>query len=166
MPETQNPEGATGQWTDPYTSFHFAIDINGVTEGRFVECSGLEVDVEAIKYREAGAKQIVRRLPGRLEYADLTLRYGMSRSMQLWQWMQASIAGTVERRNVSVVMFGHDGATEVMRWNLRNAWPRSWRGAPLDALGNQVAVETLVLVFEELERVPASGGGGSTTGGG
>ncbi|MCO6440146.1 MAG: phage tail protein [Nitrococcus mobilis] len=159
MPETRNPEGTTGQWSDPYASFHFAIDINGVTEGRFVECSGLGVDVEAIKYREAGANQIVRRLPGRVEYADLTLRYGMSRSMQLWHWMQASVTGTVERRNVSVVMFGHDGATEVMRWNLRNAWPRSWRGAPLDALGNQVAVETLVLVFEELERVPAGGGG-------
>lgn len=159
MPETQSSGGATGQWSDPYTSFHFAIDINGVTEGRFVECSSLGVDVEAIKYREAGARQIVHRLPGRLEYADLTLRYGMTSSTQLWHWMQSSIAGTVERRNVSVVLFGSDGVTEVLRWNLRNAWPRSWRGAPLDALGNQVAVETLVLVFEELERVPAGGGG-------
>lgn len=160
MPENQNPEGAavTGQWSDPYTSFHFAIDINGVTEGRFVECSSLGVDVEAIKYREAGANQIVHRLPGRLEYADLTLRYGMTGSLQLWQWMQSSIAGTVERRNVSVVMYGHDGCTEVMRWNLLNAWPRSWRGTQLDALGSQVAIETLVLVFEEFERVPAAGG--------
>ena len=166
MPETQNTEGAgAGQWSDPYTSFHFAIDVNGVTEGRFVECSSLGVDVEAIKYREAGANAIVHRLPGRVEYSDLTLRYGMTSSMQLWQWMQASIAGNVDRRNVSVIMYGHDGATEVMRWNLRGAWPRSWRGAPLDALGNNVAIETLVLVFDEFERVPGTSGGSGETGG-
>lgn len=158
MSDNQNAEGTavTGQWSDPYTSFHFAIDINGVTEGRFVECSGLGVDVEAIKYREAGANQIVHRLPGRVEYADMTLRYGMTGSTQLWQWMQASIAGNIERRNVSVIMFGHDGATEVMRWNLLNAWPRSWKGSQLDALGNQVAIESLVLVFEEFVRVAAT----------
>lgn len=165
MPEQQASNGATttGQWADPYTSFHFAIDINGVTEARFVECSSPGVDVEAIKYREGGPnRQIVHRLPGRVEYSDLTLRYGMTASMQLWQWMQASIAGTVDRRNVSIIMYGHDGTTEVMRWNLVNAWPRSWRGAQLDAMGNEVAVETLVLVFEEFQRVPAGGGGGET----
>lgn len=154
MPEEQN-QGATGQWSDPYTSIHFAIDVNGITEGRFVECSPIEVDVESIKYREAGANQLVHLLPGRVEYADITLRYGMTKSGQLWDWMQTSINGKVDRRNVSVIMYGHDGSTEVMRWNLRNCWPRRWRGAALDALGSEVAVETLVLVFEEFERVSA-----------
>lgn len=155
MPEEQNAEGATGQWSDPYTSFHFAIDVNGVTEGRFVECSPIEVDVEPIRYREAGANQLVHRLPGRVEYADITLRYGMTKSGQLWEWMQKSLNGKVDRRNVSLVMYGHDGSTEVMRWNLRNCWPRRWRGAALNAKGSEVAVETLVLVFEEFERVTA-----------
>jgi phage tail-like protein len=144
---------ATGAWQDPFTSFHFAIEINGVTEGRFVECSSLGVDVEALQYREAGANEIVHRVPGQVTYSDLTLRYGMGRSLELWQWMEASIGGRVDRRNVSVMMYGHDGITEVMRWNLRGAWPRSWRGAPLDALSNNVAIETLVLVFDEFERV-------------
>lgn len=159
MPDNDNG-AATGQWSDPFTSFHFAIDVNGVTEGRFVECSSLGVDVEALQYREAGANEIVRKVPGQVNYSDLTLRYGMGKSLQLWQWMQSSIAGNVDRRNVSVIMYGHDGSTEVMRWNLRGAWPRSWRGAPLDALGSNVAIETLVLVFEEFERVAAGGGGG------
>ncbi|WP_347329656.1 phage tail protein [Marinimicrobium locisalis] len=159
MPEEQNAQGAAGQWTDPYTAIHFAIDVNGVTEGRFVECSPIEVDVEPIKYREGGAKQLVHSLPGQVKYADVTLRYGMTKSGQLWDWMQKSIKGTVDRRNVSIIMYGHDGATEVVRWNLRNCWPRRWRGAALDALGNQVAVETLVLVFEEFERVAAGANG-------
>lgn len=153
MPDEQKSQGATGQWSDPYTSFHFAIDVNGVTEGRFVECSPIEVDVQPIKYREGGSNQLVHCLPGCVTYADITLRYGMSSSLQLWQWMQQSIDGKVNRRNVSLVMYGHDGSTEVMRWNLRNCWPRCWRGAPLNANGCDVAVETLVLVFEEFKRV-------------
>lgn len=163
MPENDNAEGGnTGQWSDPFTSFHFAIDVNGVTEARFVECSSLGVDVEALQYREAGANELVHKVPGQVNYTDLTLRYGMGDSMQLWQWMQSSISGKVDRRNVSVIMYGHDGATEVMRWNLRAAWPRSWRGAPLDALASNVAIETLVLVFEEFERVPGGGGAEAT----
>ena len=43
-------------------------------------------------------------------------------------------------------------ATEVVRWNLVNAWPREWRGTPLDAMGQEIAIETLTLVFETLER--------------
>lgn len=155
MPENQNAEGQTGTWTDPYTSYHFAVDINGDIQGRFVECSPIEVDVEAIKYREAGRSQHVHVLPGRVEYADVTLRYGMTKSGQLWDWMQKSVNGTVERQNISIVMFGHDGNTEVLRWNLIDCWPRRWRGAALDAMSNEVAVESLVLVFERLERVVA-----------
>ncbi|TDT41749.1 phage tail-like protein [Halospina denitrificans] len=163
MPDNDNG-ATTGQWSDPFTSFHFAIDVNGVTEGRFVECSSLGVDVEALQYREAGTNQVVHKVPGQVNYTDLTLRYGMGSSMDLWKWMQLSIGGEVDRRNVSVIMYGHDGSTEVMRWNLRGAWPRSWRGAPLDALGSNVAIETLVLVFEEFERVTPEGGGGGEEG--
>ena len=37
-----------------------------------------------------------------------------------------------------------------LRWDLINAWPSEWRGAPLDALGREVAIESLTLVFETL----------------
>jgi phage tail-like protein len=49
-------------------------------------------------------------------------------------------------------MLDSTGQTEVMRWNLTNAWPARWRGAPLDALNREIAIETLTLVFETIER--------------
>ena len=50
-------------------------------------------------------------------------------------------------------MVDSEGASEVMRWNLVDAWPSSSRGAPLDALSEEIAIEDLVLVFDSLERV-------------
>ena len=49
-------------------------------------------------------------------------------------------------------MLQTDGVTEVMRWDLINAWPAEWRGAPLDALAHEVAIESVTLVFESLQR--------------
>jgi len=60
--------------------------------------------------------------------------------------------GQVQRKNVSVVMLGPDGTTEALRWNLLDAWPAEWRGAHLDALGNEIAIESITLVFESLNR--------------
>lgn len=137
---------------DPYGAYNFKLVIQGVTEGHFTQCSGLGVRVQAIRYREGGASQVVRRLPGRVEYSDVTLRYGLTASQELWMWLQSATKGTVQRRNVSIVVLGADGATEGVRFNLLNAWPSSWTGTPLDALSNEVAIEELTLVYEMLEK--------------
>ncbi|MCA9993371.1 MAG: phage tail protein [Anaerolineales bacterium] len=139
--------------TDPYRNYNFTVEISGAAAGNFVECSGLGVRVEPISYREAGNQQIVRHIPGRVEYAAVTLRYGLTSSRELWDWLMATAAGRVERRNVSIAMLNSEGNQETMRWNLINAWPSEWQGAPLDALGNEIAIESLSLVFDSLERV-------------
>ena len=142
----------SGKIVDPYRAYNFKLEIQGVTEGHFTECTGLGVTVSDIKYREGGVNQIVRRLPGQVDYADVTLRYGLTNSTELWSWFMTSVNGKVERRNVSVVMLNPDGVTEALRWNLISSWPSEWRGAPLDALAQEAAIESLKLVFEGLER--------------
>lgn len=138
--------------TDPYRSYNFKLQIQGVTEGHFTACTGLGVKVHALQYREGGVQQVVRRLPGRVEYGDVTLSYGLTKSTELWKWFMTAVAGKVERRNVSVLLLDADGATEVVRWNLVNAWVSEWRGAPLDAMGREAAVESMTIVFESLDR--------------
>jgi phage tail-like protein len=150
-------EGAAPQApeiVDPYRSYNFKLDAQGVTEAHFTECSGMGIKVDAIDYREAGNNQVVRKLPGRVHYSEITLRYGLTDSKQLWDWLMASAKGKVERRNVSIIMLGADAAdpTPGLQWNLSQAWPCEWRGAKLDALGREAAIETLTLVFDTLER--------------
>ena len=152
-PATPEAPGAQpGVYVDPYRGYNFKLVIQGVTEGHFIECSNIGVKVQALQWREGGTNQVVRRLPGQVEYADIKLRYGLTKSNELWTWFQSAVKGKVERRNVSIVLLDSDGATEVLRWDLVNAWPSSWRGAPLDALGKEVAIEEIVLVFETLDR--------------
>ena len=138
--------------TDPYRSYNFKLDIAGVTEGHFTECSGLGVKVTPIEYREGGNNQVVRHVPGPVEYAAVTLRYGLTASRELWDWMLQAVQGNVERKNISIIMLDSEGNNEVMRWNLNDAWPSEWRGAPLDAMSREIAIEDLTLVFDTLER--------------
>ena len=152
MAEAAKDAGASGGWVDPYRGFNFKLEIQGVTEGHFAACSGLGVKVGVISYREGGNHQVTHRIPGAVEYAGVCLRYGLTKSTELWEWLQKVLRGSVERRNVSVVMLEADGITEALRWNLINAWPCEWQGAPLDAAGNDLAIESMTLVFETMER--------------
>lgn len=144
--------GQTGTWKDPYRGYNFKVLVQGVGDGHFTECSGLGVKVQSIAYREAGAGPVIHRLPGQVEYGEVTLRYGLTSSLELWQWFLSAVEGRVERRSVSIVMVDDDGVTEVLRWSLINAWVTEWRGALLDALGREAAIESMTLVFERLER--------------
>jgi phage tail-like protein len=141
-----------GTVVDPYRAFNFKLEIRGVIEGHFTDCTGLAVRVHPIRYREGGTGQVVRAIPGQVEYAEVSLRYGLTKSRELWDWFLKSIQGAVERRNVSVIMLEPNGVDEALRWNLLNAWPSEWRGAALDALGREAAIEELKLAFDTLER--------------
>jgi len=151
--EAAAPAGAQpGTFVDPYRAYNFKLQIQGVTEGHFTECTGLEVQVRPIRYREGGAGQVVHVIPGPVAYGDVTLHYGLTASTELWQWLMSGVKGRVERKNVSILMLDSSDTTEVMRWDLTNAWPSGWRRAPLDAMNHEVAIESLTLVFETLDR--------------
>jgi phage tail-like protein len=143
---------APGTWKDPFRSYNFKVSVANVGDGHFTECSGLAARVQSISYREAGAGPVIHRLPGPVEYGEVTLRYGLTSSPELWQWFLSGLEGRVDRRTVTIAMLDEDGTTEVLRWSLDRAWVTEWRGALLDALGREAAIESMTLVFERLER--------------
>ena len=134
-----------------YRAYNFIIDLGEGPVGYFTEVSGMGVDIETIDYREGGAAPAVRKLPGRVSYPDITLKWGLSDNRELWEWLQTAASGEVVRRNISVILV-NAGGQETLRWNLVNAWPCQWRAAPLDAMKNEVAIESMVLTCEGLER--------------
>ena len=50
------------------------------------------------------------------------------------------------------MLYDVDGVTEKVRWNFFNAWPTKWDGPDFSAKGNDVAIETLELAHEGIER--------------
>ena len=140
------------QQNDPFRSYNFKLMIAGVAEGYFTECSGLSLKNDSVPYREAGKNQAVRHIPGPVEYAAITLKFGVTRSKMLFDWMMKAAEGKVERKDVSISLMDEQNSTEAMRWNLRAAWPSEWKGANLAATDQGVAIEKLTLVFDSLER--------------
>ena len=147
MPETGNP-------TDPYRNYNWRLEIGGTTQAYFTGCSGIGVDIEVIRHREGGNRQIVRNLPGQVRYQPVTLFYGLSPSREMFDWLMAAVEGRADRRNVSIVILNSEGLEEERspRWNLETAWVASWRGATLDTQVSQVAIESITLVYERLTR--------------
>jgi phage tail-like protein len=139
--------------TEIFRNYNFSLELGqGVVGGYFTEVSGMGVKVEAIDYREGGAALAVRKLPGRVSYGDITLRWGMSQSTEMWDWLLTAVNGTVLRREVSIILLSPDGQGEQVRWNLRSAWVTEWRGSRLDASAQGAAIESMMLTHEGLER--------------
>ncbi|MET7863344.1 phage tail protein [Micromonospora taraxaci] len=148
MPTTATPQ--PGAPVDPYRAYNFRLLINGVTNGHFTEMTGLEVNIPGQPYREHGLGRM-RMVPGQAEYEPVTLHFGLTASRELWDWVNATAQGTLNRRNVSVVLLDSVGSTEVLRWNLISAWPTRWRGAHLNTLSHEIAIASLTLRYEGLE---------------
>ena len=142
---------AVGDRKDPYRSYRFLVEIEGITRAGFRECSGLDSTQDAIEYREGNEGPTTRKLPGLVKYSHLSLKWGITDDAELWAWRQKVVDGRIERRNGSIILLDDTGA-EKIRWNFRDAWPTKWTGPSLTAEGNDVAIETLELAHEGLVR--------------
>ncbi|MDQ5844147.1 MAG: phage tail protein [Acidobacteriota bacterium] len=135
---------------DPYKNFNFRVEIGGITVAGFSECSGFGSQVDVIEYREGG-DHIIRKLPGLARFGDITLKRGITKSRELEDWHRNTINGQPDRRSGSIILLDDD-KSEVVRWNFFDAWIRKWEGPTLNAKGNEVAIETITLCCERMER--------------
>ena len=136
---------------DPYKAFNFLVEIDGIARAAFSEVAGLESETVVIEYRVGGETNTVRKLPGLTRYANIVLRRGITKDAELWNWRQTVVQGNVDRRNGSIILLDDDG-TEVVRWNFFNGWIAKWEGPALNAKGNEVAIETVEIAHEGLDR--------------
>ncbi len=142
---------ATGDRKDPYRSYNFIVEIDGITRAGFRECSGLDSTTDPIAYREGNDGLTTRQLPGLVKFSHITLKWGLSDDKELWDWRQQAASGNIQRKNGSIVLLD-DTATEKARWNFREGWPTKWTGPSFNATGTEVAIETLEIVHEGLTR--------------
>jgi phage tail-like protein len=136
---------------DPHVNFNFLVEIDGIARAAFHEVSGFDSTIDVIEHREGGDNTTPRKLPGMTKHSNIVLKWGMSIDTQLYQWHRDVVRGNVQRRNGSIVLLDRRGQ-EVARWNFFSAWPSKWDGPDLSAEGNDVAIETLELAHEGVER--------------
>lgn len=128
----------------------FKIEIEGVTQGAFMACDGLEARVDVIDFHD-GDDLTARKRPGRTRYANVVLRRGVTLNTELWDWFSAVANGRIERKAGSIILCGDDGS-EVFRYNFFEGWPCRWKSMELDAAGPGTLVEHLEIAVERIER--------------
>ena len=140
----------------PYGNQHFRVDLGDGSQGveaSFAEVVLPDISIDVIEYRTGEDKESgTHKLPGLAHYDDVVLRRGIIGSLNLYNWINAVRNGDANaRRNVIISLLSEDLSEVVFTWKLSRAWPAKYRFGDLDAKGEDVAIEELVLAYERLD---------------
>jgi phage tail-like protein len=138
--------------TDPFASFNFRLEINGIVKAGFSEVTGLNAESNVIEYREGPDSINARKLPGLIKYGNVTLKRGVTNDPELFTLFKKVIDGDISRDDSMSIVLLNEKRTEAVRWNLAQAWPSKWMGPDLKANANEIAIESLEIAHEGVQR--------------
>ena len=144
-----------GNRKDPYRNFRFLLEIDGIEQAGFSEATIPDTTSEPIEYREGNYPPTVTKLPGLTKYGNITLKWGITDSMDLYEkWRKPVEEGKMgdARKNVAIILMDEEG-NPAARWEFVEAWPSKYDAPDLNAKGTDVAIETLEIVHEGMKRV-------------
>lgn len=139
---------------DPLRNFRFRLEIDGIAQANFSEVAIGETTTEAIDYREGNEPNHVRKLSGLTKFGNITLKRGITDSLDIWNWHKQILAGQIQSNRKQVIIVVQDEAgTDKARFVVTEAWPTKYDPSDLNGKGNEVFIELLELVNEGVERV-------------
>lgn len=140
------------QRQSPYSAFNFLVEFNGqdISAG-FSEVTGLGTEITMAEYRNGDDRENhVRKIPNINKVSDVTLKRGIIKSQDLWDWINLTRReGWTAQRNVIITLMDEANINIVQSWTLQNTVPIKYTGPSLNAKGgSDVAMEELVLSAE------------------
>ena len=142
--------------SDPFTAHRFRVEIllpgaqAPLCDAAFAACDGLELRFDVRALREGGDNVRQRLVPGPASYGEVTLRRGMTPSLDLWDWCALVSRDPGVRADARVILLDETGAEERVRFLLHRCLPVRLRAPRLDAVDGVVAIEELQLACEAL----------------
>jgi phage tail-like protein len=140
----------TTEYTGPFVSFNFRVQIDQLGAASFSECSGLSSDQAVIEYREGMHDSTVQKLMGLRSFTNILLKRGYTTDLRLWQWRLSVMNGAPDRRNGSIALMDTTRATPLLIWSFESGWPKKWDGPTFNAKSSEIAIETVEIVHEGL----------------
>ena len=137
---------------DPIRNFRFRVEIDGIQQAGFSEVSGFDITVDPIDYREGTDPTHVRKLTGMTKYGNVTLKWGITTSMELYNWHRQIVDGDIVRKTLAIVSVNERGE-DVNRWEIVEAWPTKYDPMDFNAKGNEAGIATLELANEGVTQV-------------
>lgn len=144
----------TGQRIDPYRGFKYRVEIDGIRAAAFSEATIPDTTTESVEYREGTDPNYSRVLSGLTKYGSLTLKKGITDSMDLYDWRKLveEKGAASARKNISLILIDEE-SEDKCRWNIYNAWPTKYENSGFSASSNEVAIETLEIILEYMQRL-------------
>ena len=150
----------------PLTKMNFLVTVDGVNGiAAFNEVSGVEASVDVIEFRQGNAHSMAPvKIPGLVKHGNVTLKMGYTINSAFKTWIMECVSETrkeMPRKNVSIELIDINGGTPATAvessqgdkgriWVLKNAWVSKYTAPDLNATANEVAIESVELVYEEL----------------
>ncbi len=137
----------------PYGAYNFRVTIGTDTTAAFQEITGLDAENQVIEYREGSDKlNTVRKYPGLERYPNLVCKRGITGNMTLWAWrkeVRDATSTVPPYRDVSIELLD-EKHEPVLKWKLTNAWCAKLTGPSLNAKGNEIAIESMEIAYDQL----------------
>jgi phage tail-like protein len=108
------------------------ITANSTFVGVFKGLSGLEVNYDVLEYREGGNNDFVHRLPGRMQYPNLVLSWGIVSDDLLLKWFtQTQQKAQMQEISLTLTVAKGLQSTGVRKFTFTDAYPVRWSGPQL-----------------------------------
>lgn len=147
---------------DPYKNFKFRLKWDGRIVAGVSKVSALKRSTEVVEHRDGGDASTRRRSPGTTSYEPITIERGVTHDTEFETWAnkvanlgggagaQASLADF--RKDLILELINEAGQV-VVAYKIYRCWPSEFTALPdLDANGNAIAIQSLVLQNEGWER--------------
>ena len=147
---------------DPYKNFKFRVKWDGRYVAGISKIGSLKRTTEVIEHREGGNQSILNKSPGLTKYEPITLERGITHDVEFEQWankvwtLNAGTGSEVSlkdfRKDLIIEIYNEAGQLAIA-YLVYRCWVSEYEAvSELDANGNAVAFETLVLQNEGWER--------------
>ncbi|MEO1515416.1 MAG: phage tail protein [Bacteroidota bacterium] len=145
---------------DPYKNFKFRVKWDGNVVAGVSKVSGLKKSTEPNEYREGGDPSSVRKTPTVWKFEPITLERGVTHDLEFENWanlvwdVNGDAIASLEnfRKDITIELLNEQGVV-AKSYNVYRCWVSEYQALPeLDANGNAVAIEMMVLQNEGWER--------------
>ena len=145
---------------DPYKNFKFRLKWDGKYVAGISKMSPLKRTMEPITWREGGDPSRLRMSPSVIKHEALTLERGVTHDVEFETWANlvnnpggdGAMSLKNFRKNIYIELLNEAGQV-AKAWQVYRCWVSEYSALPeMDANGNAVAIESIVLQNEGWER--------------
>lgn len=135
----------------PLTQYHFQVDWGG-SRMAFTEVSGLDIEIEAVGFRDGTSPvDSDRKIPGLKKFNNISLKRGLVQGdNDFFAWINTKNMGSIERRDIRISLLDEQQQPAIV-WKVKNAFPVKYEGPVLKANSSEIAMELLELTHEGIE---------------